>query len=1572
MNRMHKKLISLLLSAAVIVGATVTGLAEERAQGAPLANQAGAESLLTADNTEETGHRVLISGSYHDRIALIEKDGSTIWELPGMGSLWTEVNDADLLENGNLVFASRSDADGSYVRLIRPNYEEKTGYDLLWEYKVPEGAEAHTCQPIDDGGFLVGEAYSDYIRIVELDANGNIRKTVGSREKKLEGFDGTGGTHGQIRQVTKTKDGTYLAVHFTKNITVEFDGEGNTVRTYPFGTGFMAVKQDNGNVLISGGNTPALKEYNEAGELVWEVGRDDIPGVTLGFAAAIDILPNGNIVLANWGGHGGASGVSAVIEINRDKELVWYLKSEDGGNISNVQVFDDLNVDFTPDPDEEVPDESSEYRSPLDVEANIRTGMVYVADHTNCSIQVIRSSTDKLAAVIPLDYQPTALCLTEDGSRLYVAAGGADGKVIEIETAGNTVVRTMPAGHTPSALVLSDDEQTLYVANRFDGNVQEIELSSGTAARSVQVTREPMAMELAGRKLYVAGHLPTGSSQEDVISSEVVAIDLSQFEDRGTQQVIKFANGSTNAKDLALSPDGRYLYVTHALGRNMVATTQEDRGWIYTNAVSEIDTASGKVTATMPVDDMDLGAGNPWGIEATDDKLYIAIAGTRELIFIDRTKMREKVTNVTNGTLFVQGLLQEPADIANDLTFLTEMKTRIDLDQDGPRGLAVLGNKVYVANYYGGSVSVVNSKTTSQETITFQTTAQEDDVRAGERLWNDATIGFQNWQSCASCHPDARADALNWDNLNDGIGTPKQARTMLDTFRRGRVMATGIRANASVAVRAGLKYIMFNGNFSEENFQKLDAYVQSLEPEASPYLEDGKLSESALRGKSLFEGKAGCAQCHAGEIKGQDILIYNYTQTGNESRGLLVPPLREVWRTAPYLCDGRAATVREVLVDYNPIQGDGTTLHGNVQDLSESELDDLITYVLSLSNEEEEPDRTLEELKNLVNTAKDKLFGNYTEESKQALTTQIEAAEAVTAKGDSATAEEIGGAYAQLQAAIDGLVDASEADKEDLLALYNANKDKTKGDYTDESWATFAAALEQAADVLENEDASQKEVDDALAALQAAVDGLTTEEPGPGPDVDKKELQELYEIHKDKLKGNYTDASWNVFLDALAEAQRVLADESATQQQVDEAAQKLTNAVSGLTENPPEPVDKTLLQSLYDANKDRRQGSYTDSSWQVFQNALEKAKEVLENPAATQIQIDEAKANLEAAVQGLESKPVNKSTLKVVLDLAKGHIDNGDVDKLVPSAQEQFMNVYQSAQEVYGDLEAEQSEVDDAWKRLLYAIQGLDFEAGDKTALNDLVAKAGALDQDQYLDGETKDAFNAALREAIGILGDKDALKADIDKAYQALEDAMQALIPVESKADKTALKTVIDEAESYNLSDYVDGEAEKQAFRDALATAKAIYEKEDANQAEIDQARMDLLDAMAKLKLRADKSMLEEWLNKLKAIDLTQYTQESGDVARAAIAQAESLLAQDLSDDEEGLIQAAILAMREAEAGLVPLQGSVEDPGMNSGSSQTQNGQTTTTGDQMPAAAVSLMAFAAVGLLLLYRKRKT
>ena len=54
------------------------------------------------------------------------------------------------------------------------------------------------------------------------------------------------------------------------------------------------------------------------------------------------------------------------------------------------------------------------------------------------------------------------------------------------------------------------------------------------------------------------------------------------------------------------------------------------------------------------------------------------------------------------------------------------------------------------------------------------------------------------------------------------------------------------------------------------------------------------------------------------------------------------PTLVEVWRTAPYLHDGRAATMKEVLTKHNSGDKHGVTSH-----LTENEIDDLAEFVLS-------------------------------------------------------------------------------------------------------------------------------------------------------------------------------------------------------------------------------------------------------------------------------------------------------------------------------------------------------------------------------------------------------------------------------------------------------------------------------------------------------------------------------------------------------------------------------------------------------------------------------------------------
>jgi len=124
----------------------------------------------------------------------------------------------------------------------------------------------------------------------------------------------------------------------------------------------------------------------------------------------------------------------------------------------------------------------------------------------------------------------------------------------------------------------------------------------------------------------------------------------------------------------------------------------------------------------------------------------------------------------------------------------------------------------------------------------------------------------------------------------------------------------------------------------------IDAYVQSLKPVPSPHLVEGRLSKAAKRGQKIFR-QAGCADCHVPGLF-TDLHAYDVGTRRTFDRpadNFYTPTLIEVWRTAPYLHDGSAATLRDVLTTRNP-KGE----HGAVSGLSNRELDDLCEYVLSL------------------------------------------------------------------------------------------------------------------------------------------------------------------------------------------------------------------------------------------------------------------------------------------------------------------------------------------------------------------------------------------------------------------------------------------------------------------------------------------------------------------------------------------------------------------------------------------------------------------------------------------------
>ena len=549
---------------------------------------------------------------------------------------------------------------------------------------------------------------------------------------------------------------------------------------------------------------------------------------------------------------------------------------------------------------------------------------------------------------------PSGLAITADGARLFVTCASAASRICEIETARGTIVRADPAGHTAQSPVLAPDGKTLFVCNRFDDCVTIHDLEKRRGLERIAVPREPFsaAVTADGKHLLVAHHLHEGRADGGVVSAGVSVVDLA------TRKVVKhlsLPNGSGLLREIRISPDGRLAAVAHNLARFQMPTTQIDRGWINTSALTLIDVSALAVINTVLLDNVDRGAANPWAVGWTPDNKTLAVtqAGTHDLSVIDvpalLTKLRGLPTRPDpSRPVDPYSASRVAADVPNDLSFLVGLRTRVRLTGNGPRSVAVMGSRLFVAHYFSDSVDRIDlaSKPMKPAAILLGPPPVTSTARRGEMLFNDASISFQGWQSCASCHShDGRVDGLNWDLLNDGIGNPKNTKSLLWAHRTPPAMSTAVRETAESAVRAGLSHILFTVQ-SEDVAAALDCYLKSLEPVPSPKLEGGRLSPAALRGEAVFRSpETGCTGCHTGGLF-TDLKAHDVGSTGRFDQGELrfdTPTLVELWRTAPYLHDGSCARLRELLTTRNP-----TDRHGRTSHLSRQQIDDLVEFLLSL------------------------------------------------------------------------------------------------------------------------------------------------------------------------------------------------------------------------------------------------------------------------------------------------------------------------------------------------------------------------------------------------------------------------------------------------------------------------------------------------------------------------------------------------------------------------------------------------------------------------------------------------
>ncbi len=595
-------------------------------------------------------------------------------------------------------------------------------------------------------------------------------------------------------------------------------------------------------------------------------------------------------------------------------------------------------------------------------------------DANSASVMGVNTNGVIKLAEIPVGRHPRTLAFSPDGERVYVACQGTN-ELWVLDTAARTVLRRIPVGHQPYGVAVSPGDGRILVSNEGDGTVTVI--SPALVVKKVlRVADTPRAVAITadGRFAYVTHFLTRGAAGA-VTEIDLTTLAVSRAVSLGVDaspDTTSSGSGFPNMlSTIAIDPAGRAAWfggLKANTGRGLFVNGEMPRPENTTRGFF------GKANLASATEELDRR------IDANDSDSVSAIAFSpngRWAFVTHQGAGRLSVYDLSAATLI------QPGD-GNTVSFVA----RIDLGH-APQGIVVSadGRRGYVANFLSRGVQVLDLSIprTPVALATAPTTMEPlpPAIANGKRLFyrsREPRHSLANYIACASCHADGSGhDGRSWDFTNRG---------------------EGVRNTTDLRGRGGLAHgpVHWSGNFDEiQDFENdivrffggtglaqdgqppnaplgapnagrsadlddLAAYVASLtEPARSPFRQpDGTLSESALRGKVLFLNPAlRCASCHVPPRFTDSVVTSdpaNFVRhdvstltpasgarLGGPLDGLDTPSLLGLWDSAPYLHDGSAAKLLDVLTTKNP-----TDQHGVTSVLTTNQLADLIAYLLSL------------------------------------------------------------------------------------------------------------------------------------------------------------------------------------------------------------------------------------------------------------------------------------------------------------------------------------------------------------------------------------------------------------------------------------------------------------------------------------------------------------------------------------------------------------------------------------------------------------------------------------------------
>lgn len=269
-----------------------------------------------AQGQDKITHSFLATGA---ETRIVDGDGKTIWKYP------RSTRDGWVLPNGNILLAVSKDKDYPGGAVVEVTREAKT----VFEWKGTQ-SEVNTAQAVANGNIMLTEAGAKP-RLLEINRAGKIVVEVPLACQNTN-------HHMETRMARKLANGNYLVPQLLDKVVREYDPTGKIVwETATPNWAFTAIRLPNGNTLINCTYGNVSIEVNRDGKTVWQLSNDDLPEKLIKDACGGQRLPNGNTVVCAYGI--GAKRTK-LLEVTRDKKVVWTYTDDSPHGIHEVQILD--------------------------------------------------------------------------------------------------------------------------------------------------------------------------------------------------------------------------------------------------------------------------------------------------------------------------------------------------------------------------------------------------------------------------------------------------------------------------------------------------------------------------------------------------------------------------------------------------------------------------------------------------------------------------------------------------------------------------------------------------------------------------------------------------------------------------------------------------------------------------------------------------------------------------------------------------------------------------------------------------------------------------------------------------------------------------------------------------------------------------------------------------------------------------------------------------------------------------------------------------------------------------------